>query len=55
VASVRGALERLPGVQVEEVRIGSATVAFDEARAKPEAIRQAVEDAGYDVVTTSGR
>ena len=47
VAAVKGALGRLDGVQVQEVSIGSATVAFDPHAVTPERITQAIEDEGY--------
>ena len=47
VASVRKALQSLDGVEVEQVAIGTATVAYDPARATPDAIAQAVTDSGY--------
>ncbi len=47
VAAVKGALGRLDGVQVREVKIGSAQVAYDPAAVTPERIARAVEDEGY--------
>lgn len=47
VASVKGALGRLDGVQVQEVKVGSATVAYDPGAVTPERIAQAVEEDGY--------
>jgi copper chaperone CopZ len=47
VAAVRRALEQLPGVTVEHVEIGSATVSLDPARATPDAVVDAVADEGY--------
>lgn len=47
VASVKGALGRLEGVQVQEVKMGSATVEYDPRAVTPERIAQAVEDEGY--------
>jgi len=52
VAAVTAALKQVPGVQVEQVRVGSATLAVAEgesADAVQRAVR-AVEDAGYDAV-----
>lgn len=49
VGAVRQALARLDGVQVEQVAVGSAAVAYDPARITPAQIAAAVEDAGYDV------
>ena len=47
VAAVRGALEALPGVTVQGVEIGAATVAYDDGAVTPEQIRDAVRDEGY--------
>jgi copper chaperone len=47
---VRDALAAIPGVTVERVQVGRATVSFDEKTIDPAAIEQAVEDAGYDVL-----
>lgn len=47
VNNVRNALTRIPGVQVEQVKVGSATVAYDPAVVKPDAIREAIARAGY--------
>ena len=47
VSNVRNALTRLPGVQVEQVKVGSATVAYDPAVTNPEALRAAIARAGY--------
>lgn len=47
VASVKKALERLDGVSVKQVVIGSATVDYDPAVASPEQIAGAISDAGY--------
>ena len=47
VASVKGALGRLDGVDVQEVKVGSATVVYDPAAVTPERITQAIADEGY--------
>lgn len=47
VAAVKGALGKLDGVQVKDVAIGSATVAYDASAVTPERIAQAVADEGY--------
>lgn len=47
VTNVRNALVRIPGVQVERVTVGSATVAYDPAVTSPEALRAAIARAGY--------
>lgn len=48
VASVRKALADVQGVEVKDVSIGSATVAYDPGRISPEQISEAVSDAGYE-------
>ena len=52
VASVSRTLKAMPGVQVEAVTIGSATIDFDEAKVSADAITKAVTDEGYAVVGT---
>jgi len=48
VAAVSEALKELPGVNIEQVRIGSAEVTYEPAQVSPEQIVLAVEDAGYN-------
>lgn len=47
VASVKKALDAVDGVTAAQVAIGTATVEYDPARATPEQIAEAVNDAGY--------
>ena len=47
VAAVKEALVALPGVQVERVEVGRATVQFDRDTVKPGEIANAIQDAGY--------
>lgn len=47
VNNVRKALAAIPGVEVQDVRVGSATVAYDPAVVEPGVIRQAIAQAGY--------
>jgi copper chaperone CopZ len=47
--SVRKELSKLPGVEVRDVRIGSALVAYDEAIVSDAQLKSAVEDAGFAV------
>ncbi|MGH7647755.1 MAG: heavy-metal-associated domain-containing protein [Gemmatimonadaceae bacterium] len=47
VAAVDRALRALPGVQVEQVDVGSATIAYDPASVSRERISDAVRGAGY--------
>lgn len=48
VASVRRALGRLEGVEVQDVRVGSARVAYNPARTRADAIAEVVRDEGYE-------
>lgn len=47
VAAVSAALDELPGVQVDAVRVGSAQVTYHPEQVSPDQIVLAVEDAGY--------
>jgi copper chaperone len=49
VAAVKGALGRLDGVEVREVKVGSATVEYDPRAVSPERIARAIEDEGFGV------
>jgi copper chaperone len=49
VRAVTRALQRLDGLEVEKVEIGSATVAYDAGRLNGERIRGVIEDEGYTV------
>ena len=49
VAAVSGALKDLEGVEVEQVKVGSAVVSYDPAAVSPEQITQAIEAGGYAV------
>ncbi|WP_077706082.1 copper chaperone CopZ [Virgibacillus dokdonensis] len=50
--AVKGALEALPGVTVVEVHLntGKVDVTYDDAQTNIQALREAVEEQGYDVV-----
>ena len=50
VMSVRKELSKLPGVEVRDVRIGSALISYDEAKVSGARIKSAVVDAGFAVV-----
>jgi copper chaperone len=50
VMSVRKELAKLPGVEVKDVRIGSALIAYDETKVSTARLRIAVEEAGFAVV-----
>lgn len=47
VASVSRALQGVDGVQVEDVRIGSAKLRFDESKVSAAQLAQRVTDEGY--------
>jgi len=53
VGQVTKALQGLDGVQVEQVKIGAATVAFDSTATSEARIAQAIEDQGYTVTSTT--
>jgi copper chaperone len=53
VAGVTRALKGVPGVTVDQVAIGTASVAYDPTATTPADITTAVEDEGYHVVSTA--
>jgi copper chaperone len=53
VKAVRSALASVPGVEIENVAIGTATVRFDEQALDADTITKAVVDEGYPVTATS--
>jgi copper chaperone len=48
VNSVRNALARLPGVQVRQLEVGLATIAYDPSLTSPESMRSAIIKAGFE-------
>jgi copper chaperone len=52
VRSVKNVLERVPGVSSAEVDLAraEARITFDPARASQDALRTAIEDAGYEAL-----
>ena len=48
VGAVTGALKKVDGVTVDEVKVGSATMSYDPARTSRAAIAQAITNAGYE-------
>ena len=48
VKAVREALAELPGVEVERVDVGSATVSYDPSHTPATQLADAVRDAGYE-------
>ena len=47
VKAVRDRLSSTPGIEVEDVRIGSAVMRYDPARVNIETIEELVADVGY--------
>ena len=47
VRAVRGRLEKTPGVEVRDVKIGSADVRYDPAKTSVDDIEEAIADEGY--------
>jgi len=50
VMAVKKELSKVENLDVQDVQIGSAKVAYEEAKVSQEAIRSAIETAGYKVV-----
>lgn len=48
VKAVQGALSKVPGVSVKDVRIGHATVEVENGAARSAELVEAVDDAGYE-------
>ena len=53
VAGVTRALKGVPGVTVDQVSIGTASVEYDPTATTPTDITTAVEDEGYHVVSAT--
>lgn len=51
VMAVRKELARVPGVEIRDVRIGSASVAYDETRTDAARLEAAIAKAGYRVLS----
>jgi copper chaperone CopZ len=47
VRAVRGRLERTPGVKVESVEVGSATLQYDATTTTLDDVEEAIADEGY--------
>lgn len=54
VRAVDRALRNLPGIEVEQVAVGSAVVGYDPASVTPEQIEQVVTEEGYAVRGAGG-
>lgn len=53
VMSVKKELSKVIGVKVESVEIGKARVQFDESEVARDRLAEAIEKAGYTLVSTS--
>ncbi len=53
VAAVKKALAAVPGIELDRVEIGTATLQFDATKTDMAHIAHAVEDAGYAVASVS--
>ncbi len=51
VMSVKQAVEALDGVTSAEVTVGEAVVSYDESKVNKDALEQAVQKAGFKVVS----
>jgi copper chaperone len=47
VRAVRGRLERTPGVKVDDVHVGSATIEYDPTTTSVDDLEEAIADEGY--------
>ena len=50
VMAVKKQLSRLDGVQVKDVKVGSALLSYDESKISTQQIAEAIEDSGYQAV-----
>lgn len=50
IGGVSKALQKVAGVEIEQVKVGSAVVNYDASAVTPAQIAQAIKDEGYDVV-----
>jgi copper chaperone CopZ len=50
VMTLRKELGKLPGLEIKDVRIGSALVAYDESKMSPALLKSAVEEAGFTLM-----
>jgi copper chaperone CopZ len=49
--SLREALSKIPELNVEEVKIGSAWIKYEPGQVTEEQLKSAVSDAGYELVS----
>jgi copper chaperone len=53
IRAVKGRLEKTPGVTVRDVKVGSADIGLDGAKASIEDVEDAISDEGYTVDSVS--
>lgn len=51
VMNVRKELSKVEGLSVKSVKIGSSDIEIDETKVSDQQLRQAIEEAGYTVVS----
>lgn len=51
IMSVKKELNKIEGVSINSVRIGSAEIVIDEAKVSENKLREAVQEAGYSIVS----
>jgi copper chaperone CopZ len=54
VRRVTAQLQKVPGVQVQDVAVGSAKLAYDPQQASPETVVGALERIGFKAAVTGG-
>jgi copper chaperone len=55
VRAVKNRLAATPGVNVKDVKVGTADIALDESKASMTDVEDAISDEGYTVDTVSAR
>jgi copper chaperone len=53
VMAVRKELSKVPHVEVQDVQIGNAKIAVDEAKVTGEQLSNAIAEAGYRLISTN--
>jgi copper chaperone len=53
--AVRSRLQQTPGVEIEDVRIGSATIRLDTERTSLDEVEEAIADEGYTAFRDESR
>ncbi|HKZ40399.1 MAG TPA: cation transporter [Candidatus Hodarchaeales archaeon] len=53
VMSVKKQLDKIAGVVVDDVQIGTAKIQYDETKVTEQTLALAIDEAGYKLVTTN--